>query len=172
MFLNYLKDIFAKKIVKKSLSNVQPAVSAGKIATVGILMDAVHLNGHPVLLRALAAQGIAPHQIATLVFKDRIKKEEKIPYEVFGYKDLNWSGNITSAAAQHFMAQPFDLLISYYDHEKAPLTAVTQGSAARFKAGFAAVDKRLNHFMISSPAEAYAPFSEELFKYLQILEKI
>ncbi|HCQ14581.1 MAG TPA: hypothetical protein DIU01_15210, partial [Flavobacterium sp.] len=71
-----------------------------------------------------------------------------------------------------FTNASFDLLISYYDIEKAPLILVTNLSKANFKVGFASVDKRLNHFMIDTNAENYKVFIEELFKYLKILNKL
>jgi len=72
----------------------------------------------------------------------------------------------------NFTNTNFDLLLSYYDVEKAPLLLITHLSKASFKVGFASVDKRLNHFMIDTNAENYKVFMEELFKYLKILNKL
>ena len=71
-----------------------------------------------------------------------------------------------------FEATPFDLLISYYDTEKAALLLFTHLSKASFKVGFSNIDSRLNHFMINTKAENYKVFVDELFKYLKILKKI
>jgi hypothetical protein len=70
------------------------------------------------------------------------------------------------------METPFDLLINYYDVEKSALLVVTNLSKAKFKVGFAAVNKKLNHFMINTEGGNYAIFTEELFKYLKILNKL
>jgi len=64
------------------------------------------------------------------------------------------------------------MLISYYDIEKAALLLVTQRTNANFKVGFSTIDKRLNHFMINTVAENYTVFTNELFRYLKILNKI
>jgi hypothetical protein len=64
------------------------------------------------------------------------------------------------------------MLISYYDFEKAPLMIITQQSKASFKVGFSTIDKRLNHFMIDTNVEKQEVFTNELFRYLKILNKI
>ena len=70
------------------------------------------------------------------------------------------------------MNQNFDLLISYYDVEKAILLKITSNSKAVFKIGFSSVDKRLNHLMINTNADNYQVFTHELFRYLRILNKL
>ena len=87
-------------------------------------------------------------------------------------RNISWNGEIQQQEAVYFLAKPFDILISYYDVTKAPLLLATQQSKAVFKVGFSTVDKRLNHFMINTNAENYQVFSNELFKYLRILNKI
>jgi hypothetical protein len=72
----------------------------------------------------------------------------------------------------NFISERFDLLISYYDVEKAILLNITHNSKASFKVGFSSVDKRLNHLMINTNAENHIVFVHELFRYLKILKKI
>ena len=71
-----------------------------------------------------------------------------------------------------FISCNFDLLINYYDVEKAILLNITNNSNAVFKVGFSSIDKRLNHLMINTNAENYSIFVNELFRYLKILNKI
>ena len=71
-----------------------------------------------------------------------------------------------------FINQKFNLLISYYDVEKAILLKVTHDSKAQFKVGFSSIDKKLNHLMINTNAENHTVFVHELFRYLKILSKI
>jgi hypothetical protein len=172
MFLNYLKDFITKKIVKKELSNAIPATVDGKVKTVGILFDETYFHEREALVNELIANGIASDNINVLVFKDRIKKNETFDYPVFSHKDIKWTASIDRFEVKEFIQKDFDLLINYYDTEKAALLLVSHLSKARFKAGFATVDKRLHHFMIDTNAENYKVFSDELFKYLKILNKI
>lgn len=172
MFLNYLKDFSTKKIVKNSLSNVKHSSSDKVIKTVGIIFDESYFYEKEALVNELINNGIAENDIKTLVFKNKIKKNEIFDYPIFSHKDLSWRGTVDKKEVKDFIAEPFDLLINYYDTEKVALLLVSHLSKASFKVGFASIDKRLNHFMIDTNAENYKVFTDELFKYLKILNKI
>ena len=172
MFLSYLKDFITKKIVKKELSNPASAPAEGQVKTVGILFDETYFHEREALVNELVENGIAPENISVLVFKNRIKNNETFDYPVFSHKDIKWTAAIHRFEVKEFIAQEFDLLINYYDTEKAALLLVSHLSKAKFKAGFSSVDKRVHHFMIDTNAENYKVFSHELFKYLKILNKI
>jgi len=124
------------------------------------------------LVDELVKSGIQPENIEILVFKDTIKKNEIIDYPAFSRKDFSWTATIDKEEVQAFTEKQFDLLINYYDVEKAVLLLVSHLSKASFKVGFSSIDKRLNHFMITTNAENYKVFAEELFKYLKILNKL
>jgi len=172
MFLNYLKNFFTQKTVKKSLSNVHPAVSEGNIRSVGIVFDESYFYEREALVGELVKNGIDEENIKVLVFKNKIRKNDTFDYPVFSHKDLSWTATFDKSGVKDFIAEKFDLLINYYDTEKAALLLVSNLSKANFKVGFSSVDKKLNHFMINTNAENYQVFVEELFKYLKILNKI
>lgn len=172
MFLDKIKDFWTKKIVKKSLSNVKHNESVSSIKKIGIIIDESYFNEKDLLINQLISNGISEENIEILAFRNRVKKNETFDYTVFSYKDLSWSATIEKSEITNFINTNFDLLINYYDVEKAPLLLVTSLSKANFKVGFANVDKRLNHFMIDTQAENYKVFIEELFKYLKILNKL
>jgi len=172
MFLNKIKDFFTKKIVKKSLSNVKHIDSNNYIKTVGIVFDESYFYEKESLIEQLINQGIKSEDIQFFVFKNNIKKNESFNYPVFSHKNINWNGTFDDQELNAFEATPFDLLISYYDTEKAALLLFTHLSKASFKVGFSNIDSRLNHFMINTNAENYKVFVDELFKYLKILKKI
>jgi len=172
MFLNRIKDFFTKKIVKKRLSNVKHTVSNSPIKTIGIVFDESYFYEKKSLIDELVANGIEREAIQFFVFKNRIRRNENFDYPVFSHKHINWNGTFDNAEVNRFVNTPFDLLISYYDSEKAALLLTTHLSKATFKVGFANVDNRLNHFMINTNAENYKVFIDELFKYLKILNKL
>lgn len=172
MFLNKIKDFFIKKRFKKSLRNVKLTDTGHLIKTVGILFDESYFYEKQALLDELANNGISPGAIRFFVFKDAIRKNETFDYPVLSHKDISWAGTIENSEANDFIATRFDLLISYYDTEKAALMLMTQLSNASFKVGFSSVDNRLHHFMIGTTAEHYKVFTDELFKYLKILNKL
>lgn len=172
MFLNFLKHFFTQKIVKKSLSDVSPAAGSATVRTVGLLLDETYFYEKQELIDDLMRNGIDAEQVSVLVFKNRIKKNERFDYPVFSLKDLSWQATFSDSDVKDFIAKPFDLLINYYDVEKGALLAVSNASKAKFKVGFASVDKKVNHFMIDTQAEKHDVFIDELFKYLKILNKI
>jgi len=172
MFLSYLKDLTTKKIVKKSLSNAKLSSFESTIKTIGILFDETYFYEREALVAELVANGIEERNISLLVFKNKIKKNETFDYPVFSHKDLSWTAKIAKPDVQEFINKPFDLLIDYFDTEKTALLLVSHLSKASFKVGFSSVDKRLHHFMIDTNAGNYKVFSDELFKYLKILNKL
>jgi hypothetical protein len=172
MFLNYLKNFFTQKIVKKSLSNVKHTAANETIKTVGIIFDESYFYEREALVQELVQNGIEESDIKVLVFKNKIKKNERFDYPVFSNKDLSWTATFDKSEVKDFIAQKFDLLINYYDTEKSALLLVSNQSKAIFKVGFSSIDKKLNHFMINTNAENYKVFVDELFKYLKILNKI
>ncbi|MEC4003799.1 hypothetical protein OX283_003960 [Flavobacterium sp. SUN052] len=172
MFLDKIKDFWAKKIVKKRLSNVKLLDSSSSIKKVGIVFDESYFYEREALIAELISEGINETDIEILVFKNHIKKNETFDYPVFSYRNMRWNTTIDTPEFNNFSTTNYDLLISYYDIEKAPLMITTNLSKASFKVGFASIDKRLNHFMINTNAENYKVFMEELFKYLKILNKL
>lgn len=172
MFLNYFKELLTKKIVKNSLANVKLSSNDIKINTVGVVFDESYFHEKEQLVQELVQQGINESDIKILVFKNKIKKKEVFDYPVYTYRDLSWHGSVEKEEIKDFIHQPFDLLLNYYDTEKAALLLISQLSKASFKVGFKSVDNRLNHFMIDTNAENYMVFVQELFKYLRILKKI
>lgn len=172
MFLKFIKDFGLKKIIRKSLSNYKPVSSPDVVSTVGIILDESYFNDKEALIDQLAANGILRQNIKTLSFKERLKPKEIMDCCHFTRKDISSAGEYKKEDVAEFINTPFDMLISYYDVEKPPLVLATIKSTAKFKVGFATVDKRLNHFMIGTVAEKYDEFTAELFKYLKILNKL
>jgi len=172
MFLKSIKDFALKKLIKKSLSTYKPLASPDKITTVGILLDESYFTEKEALIAELTAGGIQPQHIQTLSFKERIKPKEVMNCCHFTRKDVSTSGTFYKEDVAAFINTPFDMLISYYDVQKPPLVWATIKSKAKFKVGFATVERKLNHFMITTVAEKYGEFVSELFKYLKILKKI
>lgn len=172
MFLNYLKNFFTEKIVRKKITNVNHIALNKTIHTVGIIFDESYFYEKDALVVELVNKGIQENAIKILVFKDKIRKKETFNYPTFSHKDLSWTATFDKSEVKDFINQKFDLLINYYDTEKSALLLVSNQSKAAFKVGFSSIDKKLNHLMINTTAENYKVFVDELFKYLRILNKI
>jgi len=172
MFLNHIKDYFLKRILKNSLQNVKNIYSTIPIQTVGVLVDESYFLEKEALIKELIGNGISVNNIKIIVYRDKLKKNEVYLQPTFSVKHLNWKGEIINPSVNDFINEKFDLLISYYDVEKAILLNITHNSKALFKVGFSSIDKRLNHLMINTNAENHKVFVHELFRYLKILNKI
>jgi hypothetical protein len=167
MFLNYIKDFLIKKRLKNNLHKVKNEVFTGKVQTVGLLIDERDFQQSEALVKELILQGISLDNLKIVVYSDKFKEKESYLRPTFGKKQLNWQGELRGSLLTEFVAMELDLLISYYSTEKAILMTVTNESKAKFKAGFASVDIRLNRWMIHSEIENYKLFVFELFKYLK-----
>ena len=172
MFLSYIKDFFLKRILKNRLYNVKISSSKAIIQKVCLLIDESYFFKKEALVNELIANGISQNNIKIIVYRDKLKKNEQYSQPTFGIKHINWRGKMTNPILKDFINEQFDLLISYYDVEKAFLLTFTHNSKAHFKVGFSSIDKRLNHLMININVENYKVFANELFRYLKILNKI
>ncbi|MEZ7498020.1 hypothetical protein QO200_04640 [Flavobacterium sp. Arc3] len=172
MFLNYIKEFSVKKILKNSLQNVKSNSVSGIIKTVGVIIDQRHFLETNAFINELIANGILEENIEVVVYREAVKKSTNNVRATFSSKHLEWNAEIDNPAVNDFIDKEFDLLISYYDVEKAILLIVTHNSKAHFKVGFSAIDKRLNNLMINTNTENYKVFTRELFRYLKILNKI
>lgn len=172
MFSNTIKNFFMKRIALKRLSNYFLEVSSDKIITVGIVFNDANFKEKKALFTEIEHFGIAKDNIKVLVYKKKVNKKEVNEEPFVTIKDISFSGDFNKAAVQDFIATPFDLLINYYEVNDAPLILISTASKAKFKVGFASVDKRVNSFMINLHLHQYKEFVTELFKYLKILNKL
>ena len=170
MFLNYIKEFFVKKSLKNDLSNVKKEVFTSNIQTIGLLIDESDFRYSKEIVNELVQQGIAPANIKIVGYRSKFKEKESYLIPTFGKKHINWNGEITAVFLNEFIATEFDLLISYYNIETGIFMAVTKKSKAKFKVGFAAVDKDLNRWMINTAITNYKLFVTELFKYLKSIK--
>lgn len=171
MFLNHLKNYFLLKILKKNIQNANIQNEINSIRTVGLLIDESYFSEKEALIKEIVVHGISESNIKIILYRDKWKKNETYQYPTFGIQHLNWNTQITNPVVRGFIKEKFDLLISYYDVEKAFLKKVTHQSRAHFKVGFSSVDKKLNHFMVNTNADNHTVFVAELFRYLKILNK-
>ncbi|MFE3848390.1 DUF6913 domain-containing protein [Flavobacterium sp. LB3P45] len=171
MFLNYIKDFYVKRKLKNSLHNLKSNILSVGIETVGLLIDASHFTEKEALIKELIANGIPVKSIKTIVYKDRFKLNDVNSQLGFTDKHLNWKGEIKNPNVNDFINEKFDLLISYYDVEKAILMLITHNSKAVFKAGFSTIDKKLNHLTIDMNVKNYKIFTAELFRYLKLFKQ-
>lgn len=172
MFLNYIKELSLKRLLKKNLVSVSYNSNASSIKSIGLIIDETYFLEKDKLINEIVGQGISEDKIKVIVYRDKIKKDEVFSHPTFTSKHISSSGEFSEVVINNFMKEPFDLLISYYYFDKPILKWLTFKSKANFKVGFSSVDKELNHFMIDTNFDNFKVFNSELFKYLKILKKI
>jgi hypothetical protein len=172
MFLKLTKDFIVKKTLKKNLKNLDTNFSAGTIKKIGLLVDSACFSETEKLIQELIFNGIKPENITTIVYSEKIKNIGKPKFNSFSRSQLSWNGTITGKEINDFISQKFDLLINYYDIEKAILLNITHNSNALFKVGLPNVDNRFNHFIINTAIGNHIVYIKELFRYLKLLNKL
>ncbi|WP_026729433.1 DUF6913 domain-containing protein [Flavobacterium denitrificans] len=170
MFLNYIKELFVKKSLKNNLNNNKNEEFTSNIQTIGLLIDETKFRHSKELMKELSLQGIASENIKIVAYRSKLKKKKVYSRPTFGKKQINWKGEITESFLTEFTETEFDLLISYYDIEKAILMMITSKSKAKFKVGFSSVDQKLNRWMINTEMENCKVFVSELFRYLKSIK--
>jgi hypothetical protein len=172
MFLKLTKDFILKKTLKKNLKNLDTNFSTVTIKKVGLLVDSACFLETEKLIQELILYGIKAENITTIVCSEKIKSIEKPQFNFFSGSQLSWNGTIMGDQINYFVSQKFDLLINYYDIEKAVLLNITHNSNALFKVGFPDIDNRFNHFIINTAIGNHIIYIKELFKYLKLLNKL
>lgn len=172
MFLKYIKDFIVKKTFKNNLENTIAIFSDNRIQKVGLLIDKTNFSETKSLVKDLISNGFLSENIKIIMYCDTINKTDIETYPTFGSSAISWNGKIVDPVVSEFINEKTDLLISFYEVERAILLQITKQSKAEFKVGFATIDQRLNHFMINTTLTDYDIFVKELFKYLKLLNKI
>lgn len=172
MFLNYIKRFLVKKSLNYGWKNLRKNVAITRVQTVGIVVDAAAKIKDSELLNFIFSQGIEVKNCSLLVFEGEGRVDNKNIQNRFSPKDFAWNGIIQTTIVKDFCEKEFDLLINYYENANPFLMKVTQQSKALFKVGFDGVERRLNHFLIQSAVSKPKVFFTELFKFLNLLNKI
>ncbi|CAN1517047.1 hypothetical protein MCETHM1_00971 [Flavobacteriaceae bacterium] len=172
MFLNYVKRFSLLRTLKKQLFNVKKESLILPITSVGLIVDERRFFETNALKNEIISNGIAENNIKIISYKEVVKNKVTSEIPFFGWKDLNFKNEFTKQSINDFLSKEYDLLINYYNEEDTLLLFLSQKVEAKFKVGFSAVDKRLNHLLINIELENYKGFTHELFRYLKILNKI
>ncbi len=172
MFLNYFKNLLLKYTLRNKWQDVSALSGTSAICSVGLLIDETNFFEKEQLIKELISNGLSANSVSILVYRDTIDKKEVYSQYTFNSSILDWKGTIGDAVVTEFIQTEFDLLVSYYEIEKAILLLITNNSKAKFKVGLSSIDKRFNHLTITTRISNYSIFAHELFKYLKILNKI
>jgi hypothetical protein len=172
MILKGFKEKSNKKYLNKLLSERHVNVTDNKVESLGIILNIDEVDDFE-WFRSLAEYlKVHPNKLKIITFSVN-KKEDLNSWDLcFNPKDFGWKGNIKNVELQSFLDTKFDVLVSYYEKEVLELKLITARSKAKFKVGILQTDERLNDLIIKTSLKQFGIFKEEIFKYLNILNKI
>lgn len=170
MWFNTLKKKAIRKSADNTILKAVPTDFNYEFKKVGIVIANDEAKVMSELLEVLEAKGIKKSQVQFLIYTSDSKQsigEESY----FKVKDFNISGNTDKKEVLDFTKEQFDLLISYYIDDSAPLLWVTAKSQAKFKVGVTSLNTKGNHFSLEVAAIDVKSNVENLFKYIKVFKK-
>lgn len=172
MILKGFKEKSNKKYINKCAESRVVTENKTTIKSVGILVDNKEFSDLEWLNGFTKDLKINQNNLKILSLFN-IKKEETSVYtNTFSEKDLGWKGQLKSQIAKDFVANTFDLLISFYETEALALQVITAATDAQLKVGISNANQSINDLIIDTKIKDKAIFKFELIKYLNILNKI
>lgn len=172
MILKRFRDNSIKKYLNKTLSNRKIFVDNSRAKSLGILFNIDEVDDYESFRQLGNYLGIRPNRIKIIAFSPTQIDKPNFWEVCFNPKDIGWKGTIKNIELQSFLDKEFDVLISYYSSDELELKFLTGVSQAKFKIGILQADSRLNDLIIKTQVNEFNVFKKEVFKYLNILNKI
>lgn len=171
MILKKIKEKSNKKYIERWLKSRVVSSVKGKVKSLGVIFNVDEKDDFDRFKTLASDLEIKENKINIIGFTKDEKREVGMWDTVYNPKDFGWKDIIKNQDLQHFINTEFDLLVSYYTDECTELKLITATSKAQFKAGILQTDERFNDLIIKTPINDIKSFTNELIKYLKILNK-
>ena len=172
MFFKQIRTLSLQKnitlILKSRIKNFQ----SGKVKSIGVIFDHDSYYNYDFFRNLMKDIGVKDNKIRFIAKVDLEKNKPNSWDSFFSLDNLDWLGRPKSSEIEEFVAQPFDVLISYYKPNQLELNLVTALSKANFKIGLTNEDTRLHDLTIDIEPENTDVFKTELIKYLTQLNRL
>ncbi|MBT8317124.1 MAG: hypothetical protein HKP59_05835 [Lutibacter sp.] len=109
--------------------------------------------------------------IKWLFFQQKLPKELELD-DIISPKDFGWYGKIKSENLTNILTKKYDLLINYSKIDCVYINLLLLHSKVGFKAGFSHLNTDYYNLLINCKTDEIDIFTEELKKYLSILNLI
>lgn len=172
MILKRFRENSIKKYLNKTLSNRKVFVDNSKAKSLGILFNIDEVDDFESFRQLGNYLKIRPNRVKIIAFSPTETDKPNFWEVCFNPKDIGWKGVIKNIELKAFLDTEFDVLISYYSSEELELKFLTGVSRAKFKIGILQADVRMNDLIIKTNMSEFNVFKKEVFKYLNILNKI
>lgn len=142
------------------------------IESVGFLLDEESLDSLVHLRKFGEDIGVEPAQMKFLVFLP--KKRDLGDYEglVLTPAGINWLGKFKSAEIREFLERSFDMLLCYQREPNRVLDKLVSSAQASLKVGRLEGSTKVFDLAIAADHKDIAIFTEEVKKYLKILNRL
>ena len=172
MILKRFREYSIKKYLNKTLSNRKVYVDNSKAKSLGILFNIDEYDDYESFRQLGDFLRMRQDQLKIVAFSPTQTDKPNFWEICFNPKDIGWKGNIKNIELESFLNKEFDVLISYYTSDELELKFLTGVSSAKFKIGILQSDSRINDLIINTDLKEFKVFKNEVFKYLNILNKI
>ena len=117
------------------------------------------------------ALNIESNQVTQLIYQKR-RSNDKDREFYFSPDDFGWFGKIKSEHLLRILTKKYDLLINYSKIDNLYCTLLLLQCKSGFRVGHATADNRFYDLMINCSTDDSITFTNELKKYLAILNKL
>jgi hypothetical protein len=159
-WLNNIKIRLGKRVLDKkvnTMKRVPVLCNIGDAQHIGIIYNATEFVSFEIIRNLVKDLTLGQRKITVLGYVDSKKLIDHYLYrkgfDFFSKNELNWYSRPVSSVVDHFIREPFDLLINLSLEEYYPIQYITALSAATFKAGRYSPEDNSLDFMIDIDKE-------------------
>lgn len=173
MILKKIKGRSIDKIINKQLKQISvPADSGKKIARIGFIINYENGSNLADFYRFAKKLNVKDTDVKFAGYIQKREKGQEYPIPVFSNNSIDWNGQMKERDVVDFMNSGYDLLINYYRVSEISLQLVSALTKADFRAGMGQENEPLNHLLVEVAGNNFESFTDEVVKYLTILNKI
>jgi hypothetical protein len=159
-WINNIKTYMRKRALVSRLKDQSRAPVMCNIETaqhIGIIYNATEFVSFEIIRNLVKDLTKESRKITVLGYVDSKKLIDHYLYrkgfDFFSRNELNWFSKPISSVVDHFMTEPFDILINLSLEDHYPIRYITALSPATFKAGKYSPDEKYLDFMIDIEKE-------------------
>jgi hypothetical protein len=159
-WIDTFKEYMGRRVLAQKLKNQirHPIIcNIDHVQHIGIIYNATEYVSFEIIRNLVKDLSHDSRKITVLGYVDSKKLIDHYLYrkgfDFFSKNELNWYSKPVSTVVDHFIAEPFDLLINLSLEEYYPIRYITALSAASFKAGKFSPDEIHLDFMIDIEKE-------------------
>ena len=168
--INEFRQRFLEKKIQESVNALKSSSRKLQkpIKTIGCIVDTSLDLDYSDILNLAFEIGLKEKDFKIISFSNSIYNDPFCEMRI-SEKSANFYGKITSADADEFISQNYDMLINYFGDNKI-LTLLSSKTNAKIRIGFDASNQNINDIIFNDIFNNFKKFKEQLLKYLNFLK--